>query len=128
CPFSRSQTPPPVTPRFDAQRALGTGPVPEAAWQEDEDEATHALGERAPVTARGANTSATPPTIPPMGFDAGTVPYGSTEFQFENETTAVIAPDRAKELLQAESLREASAAKKPAARLDFIFDDEATEV
>jgi hypothetical protein len=63
--------------------------------------------------------------MPQLG-DVGS-PTGSTEFEFENETTAVIAPDKARALLEAEAQRDA-ATKKPEGRLGFIFDDEATEV
>jgi hypothetical protein len=88
------------------------------------DRSPSARADAAPITKRGI---AEPPTagIPQLG-DVGS-PTGSTEFEFENETTAVIAPDKARALLEAEAQRDA-AAKKPEGRLGFIFDDEATEV
>ena len=141
-PPVRSATPAPATPRFNpegvtqpggfafGERSLTPGPVPDDAWQED-DEATHVVKDRppsgkpdaAPITVRGAE----PPTVemPQLG-DVGGSSGSSTEFEFENEATAVIAPDKARALLQAETQRDA--AKKPEASLGFIFDDEATEV
>lgn len=129
-PMVRSVTPPPATPKipqgsaYGRERSLTPGPVPDDAWQDD-DEATNVVPDRAPqsvdvapITVRGAE----PPTVemPP-----GTALYSGSEFEFENEATAVIAPDRARALLESESQREG--AKKPE-RLGFIFDDEATAV
>jgi hypothetical protein len=113
------------------ERSLTPGPVPDDAWQDD-DEATHVVKDRPPSPREGAGPItkrgiAEPPTVEmPQLDDVGT-PEGSTEFEFENETTAVIAPDRARALLEAEAQRDA-ATKKPEGRLGFIFDDEATEV
>jgi predicted Zn finger-like uncharacterized protein len=140
-PPARSVTPAPATPKINPEgitqtggmafgdRSLTPGPVPDDAWQED-DEATHVVKDRppssrrdaAPITVRGAEPTAGMPQL-----DHVDGPEGSTEFEFENETTAVIAPDKARALLEAEAQREASA-KKPEGRLGFIFDDEATEV
>jgi predicted Zn finger-like uncharacterized protein len=139
------------------RRSLTPGPVPEEAWQEDEEEATHVVADKEPskenrgspgedgppITVRGNDApddgdgSGVPSSgnaIPVLDRATSSAPPGAGEFEFENETTAVIAPDKARALLEAEAARESSGAEssrdpaKQTKRLDFIFDDEATEI
>jgi predicted Zn finger-like uncharacterized protein len=101
-------------------------------------------GRSAPVTARppepGAEGRATPaapasavaeptPAAPPVSATAESslaASPGLGGFTFDDEATAVIAPDRARELLEAEAAKLSPPSSETP--LSFGFDDEATQV
>jgi predicted Zn finger-like uncharacterized protein len=77
-------------------------------------------------TTRVAASNAPPKLESTMRTDAQALVNAA--FDFEDEATAVIAPDRARELLEAEAAKAPAPALAPPTASDFDFDDEATEV
>ena len=93
-----------------------------------------ALGARGFAPGRDAKSGAgptTPPTTPDAEAPASApVPLSASAFNFDDEATAVIAPDRARELLEAEAAKKTEPPEPEPSEtpLTFGFDDESTKV